>query len=54
MNFQAAIAELAISAENCEHNAPIHFAEGNGAQAQLALTNAANYRAAIACLKAIQ
>lgn len=47
----AAIAELQRSAEICEHNAPIHEAEGNAAQAKLSRRNASAYRAAIDLLK---
>jgi hypothetical protein len=50
MDFTAAIAELARAAETCEHNAPIHEAEGNAEQAALSRANAANYRAAIEAL----
>jgi hypothetical protein len=50
MDFTAAIAELTRSAETCEHNAPIHEADGNAEQAALSRANAANYRAAIEAL----
>ena len=50
--FQAAIAQLIISAETCETNAPIHEAEGNHAQAELSRQNAENYRYAISVLEA--
>jgi hypothetical protein len=46
------IAELTRAAETCEHNAPIHEAEGNAEQAALSRANAANYRAAIEVLAA--
>lgn len=46
----AAIALLMMSAETCEHNAPIHADGGNQAQADLCRANAASYRAAIARL----
>lgn len=52
MDFSAAIAQLVISAETCENNAPINEAEGNFEQAQLERENAAAYRAAIARLEA--
>ena len=46
-----AIAELQRSAEICEHNAPIHEAEGNAEQAALSRANAASYRAAVTALE---
>lgn len=46
-----AIAQLMLSAETCEANAPIHEAEGNAEQAALSRSNAASYRAAIAALQ---
>ncbi len=52
MKHKAAIAQLVISAEVCENNAPINEAEGNHAQAKLERENAASYRAAIAELEA--
>jgi hypothetical protein len=52
MEFTAAIAELSRAAETCEHNAPIHEAEGNAEQAAFSRANAANYRAAIETLHA--
>jgi len=48
MNFKAAIAQLEISAEICENNAPINEAEGNFEQARVERENAASYRLAIA------
>jgi hypothetical protein len=50
MKHEAAIAELDRSAETCEHNAPIHEAEGNAEQAALSRANAQGYRAAIEAL----
>ena len=50
--FEAAIAQLTVSAEICEHNAPIHEAEGNHVQAELSRANAENYRYAISLLQA--
>lgn len=50
MDFSAAMAQLEVAAETCEHNAPIHEAEGNLEQAALSRANAENYRAAIARL----
>jgi hypothetical protein len=52
MDFTAAIAELTRAAETCEHNAPIHEAEGSAEQAALSRGNAANYRAAMQALAA--
>lgn len=51
MKHAEAIAQLEISAQVCETNAPINEAEGNHEQAQLERDNAAAYRAAIAVLK---
>ena len=51
MNHESAIAQLTISAEVCETNAPINEAEGNHDQAALERSNAAAYRAAIARLE---
>jgi hypothetical protein len=48
--YNAAIAQLIISAETCESNAPIWEAEGNREQAELSRKNAAAYRAAISVL----
>lgn len=52
MSYEAAIARLTVDAEICEHNAPIHEAEGNHAQAECSRANAASYRAAIERLQA--
>lgn len=52
MQHAAAIANLKISAEVCETNAPINEAEGNHDQAKLERDNAESYRAAIASLEA--
>lgn len=52
MKHEAAIAQLLISAETCENNAPINEAEGNHAQAALERQNAEGYRGAIAALEA--
>lgn len=49
-DLDAAIALLMMSAETCDHNAPIHADGGNHAQADLCRANAASYRAAIARL----
>lgn len=54
MKHAAAIAQLEISAQVCETNAPINEASGNHEQAQLERDNAAAYRAAIARLQADQ
>lgn len=54
MKHESAIAQLEISVQVCETNAPINDAEGNHEQAQLERDNAAAYRAAIAHLKADQ
>ena len=48
--LHAAAVALAIDADTCEHNAPIHADGGNQAQAELCRANAASYRAAIARL----
>mgnify|MGYP001191846849 CR=1 FL=1 len=50
-NHLAAIAQLSVSAETCENNAPIHEAEGNAEQAALSRANAVAYRSAIATLE---
>lgn len=50
MDMSPAIAELERAAETCEHNAPIHLAEGNAEQAALSTANAQAYRAAVAAL----
>lgn len=50
-DLNPAIAELQRSAETCEHNAPIHEAEGNAEQAELSRRNAASYRAAVTVLE---
>ena len=50
-DLNPAIAQLMLSAENCETNAPIHEAEGNLEQAELSRANARSYRAAIAVLQ---
>ncbi len=47
----AAIAQLMVSAETCENNAPIHLAEGNQEQAVACATNAVAYRQAITALE---
>ncbi len=44
-DLNPAIEELARSAETCEHNAPLHEAEGNAEQAALCRQLAASYRA---------
>jgi hypothetical protein len=49
-----AIDELRRSAETCEHNAPIHEAAGDQAQAELCRANAESYRAAERHLRAVQ
>lgn len=54
MKHAAAIAQLEVSAQVCETNAPINEAEGNHEQAKLERDNAAAYRVAIAHLKADQ
>lgn len=54
MKHAAAIAQLEVSAQVCETNAPINEAEGNHEQAKLERDNAVAYRAAIAHLKADQ
>jgi hypothetical protein len=48
--LDAAIDELRRSAETCEHNAPIHGADGNHEQAELSLELARSYRAGVAAL----
>lgn len=48
----AAKDELKRAAETCEHNAPIHEAEGNLDQAALARANAVSYRAGLEKLEA--
>lgn len=45
--FEAAIAQLTVSAEMCETNAPIHAKEGNVEQAECSAANARSYRTAI-------
>ena len=52
--YQAAIAQLGISADVCENNAPIHEAEGNAEQAALSRANAESYRAGIEALKSLE
>lgn len=52
MKHDAAIAQLTISAEICENNAPINEARGDFDQAELERKNAEGYRAAIAALQA--
>lgn len=49
--MEAAIAQLEVSAETCENNAPIWEAEGNHEQAALSRANAESYRAAICQLR---
>ncbi|CRM73359.1 MULTISPECIES: hypothetical protein [Pseudomonas] len=51
MKHASAIAQLTISAEICEKNAPINEVEGNHEQAELERNNAVAYRAAIARLE---
>ncbi|SED10512.1 hypothetical protein [Pseudomonas anguilliseptica] len=51
MNLGHAIAELTIVAENATHNAPIHEAEGNHAQAELSRAVADECQQAIAQLE---
>jgi hypothetical protein len=50
--YKAAIAQLIVSAETCENNAPIHEQEGNHEQAELSRKNAEDYRAALQVLEA--
>lgn len=45
--FEAAIAQLIVSAETCEASAPIHAKEGNIEQAECSAANARSYRNAI-------
>lgn len=52
MKYADAIAQLTISAEVCETNAPINDAEGNHEQAALERKNAQSFRAAISRLEA--
>ena len=47
----AAIAQLMVSAETCENNAPIQLAEGNYEQATASACNAVAYREAIKALQ---
>lgn len=54
MKHLAAIAQLTVSAEICETNAPINEREGNHEQAELERSNAVAYREAIARLEADQ
>jgi hypothetical protein len=49
--YDAAIAQLIVSAETCENNAPIHEAEGRIEQAACARANATSYRLAIDALQ---
>ena len=49
--YESAIAQLIVSAETCEMNAPIHESEGNHEQAETSRKNAESYRAAIERLK---
>ncbi len=48
---EEAIERLQISAEACEHNAPIYLANGESEQADACAKNAASYRTAIAMLE---
>jgi hypothetical protein len=50
--MKAAIAELEIALETMETNEPINRAEGNVEQADMEAVNAADYRQALAVLKA--
>ena len=50
--MKAAIAQLEISLETLEHNEPIWRQEGNAEQADVAASNAADIRQALAVLKA--
>ena len=50
--MKAAITELEIALETMETNEPINRAEGNTEQADLEAANAADYRQALAVLKA--
>lgn len=50
--FGAAISQLTVTAETCEHNAPIHASEGNSEQAAHSRAQAASCRAAIGLLQA--
>lgn len=52
MKYDSAIAQLTISAEVCETNAPINEAEGNHEQAAIERKNAQSFRDAIARLEA--
>ncbi|MEY4427508.1 MAG: hypothetical protein RLZZ182_197 [Pseudomonadota bacterium] len=48
----AAVAQLQISASNCETNAPIHASEGRHEQAECSRANGESYRTAIERLQA--
>ena len=50
--MKAAINELTIALETMETNEPINRAEGNTEQADLEAANAADFRQALAVLKA--
>jgi len=49
--YNAAIAQLIVSAETCENNALIHEAEGRIEQAACSRANAESYRLAIEALQ---
>jgi hypothetical protein len=52
--LDVAIDELRRAAETCEHNAPIHDAAGDVAQAELCRSNARSYRLGEQHLRAVQ
>lgn len=52
--YQAAIAQLTVVAETCEHNAPIYAREGNAEQAAHARSQAESCRKAIYALGACE